>query len=193
MMTTNKEKKRIPPNWPKEIKYLSENIFSPNDLSTNIRNHFSDQNLTKQYPNHPFTSSPLPPIVFAPPSQPSPVVKILSLSNSNHPAAPGRGLFAKKDLRERELIVCYTGKVTTTTGRINTRNNINDKGDDDEKDNIDNNYVEARFINDYRSIAAKPNAAFNEFIDARTGELKMGVWVMPGIGKIKKGDEILAS
>ncbi|KAG9288970.1 hypothetical protein G9A89_015519 [Geosiphon pyriformis] len=52
---------------------------------------------------------------------------------------------------------------------------------------------EARFINDYRGIASKPNASFHEFIDAKTGELKMGVWVMPGVGKIKKGNEILVS
>lgn len=49
---------------------------------------------------------------------------------------------------------------------------------------------EARFINDYRGIAEKPNAVF---LDSRTaaGELRMGIW--SGKGVIKKGDEILVS
>lgn len=49
---------------------------------------------------------------------------------------------------------------------------------------------EARFINDYRGIKLKPNAAF---IDYRTdsGELKMGIWAANE--DIKKGDELLVS
>lgn len=49
---------------------------------------------------------------------------------------------------------------------------------------------EARFINDYRGVANKPNALF---IDGRTtsAELRMGVW-SSGEG-IKKGEEILLS
>ena len=57
---------------------------------------------------------------------------------------------------------------------------------------------EARFINDYRGIAEKPNAEFKEIWDSRKQERGMGVWVLPegksGKGKgIRKGEEILVS
>lgn len=49
---------------------------------------------------------------------------------------------------------------------------------------------EARFINDYRGAATKPNAVF---VDERSvaGELQMTVWSCDQ--EIKKGDEILVS
>ena len=49
---------------------------------------------------------------------------------------------------------------------------------------------EARFINDYRGVAAKPNALFEERRNA-AGELCMAVW--SGKEEIKKGQEILVS
>jgi hypothetical protein len=49
---------------------------------------------------------------------------------------------------------------------------------------------EARFINDYRGIRAKPNALF---CDRRTaaGELRMSIW--SSAEGVKKGEEILVS
>jgi len=49
---------------------------------------------------------------------------------------------------------------------------------------------EARFINDYRGVKGKPNAAF---IDARhpSGELRMGIW--SSNKEIRKGEEIVVS
>lgn len=57
---------------------------------------------------------------------------------------------------------------------------------------------EARFINDYRGIAERPNAEFREVWDERRKERGMGVFVLPeGKSKqgkgIKKGEEILVS
>jgi hypothetical protein len=57
---------------------------------------------------------------------------------------------------------------------------------------------EARFINDYRGVAERPNAEFKEVWDERGGRRGMGVWVLPE-GKsgrnrgIKKGEEVLVS
>lgn len=48
---------------------------------------------------------------------------------------------------------------------------------------------EARFINDYRGIAEKPNAIFSDTRD-HEGELRMYIWSSQ---EIKKGDEILVS
>jgi hypothetical protein len=57
---------------------------------------------------------------------------------------------------------------------------------------------EARFVNDYRGVADRPNAEFREVWNARRGERGMGVWVLPagrsGKGKgVRKGEEILVS
>lgn len=57
---------------------------------------------------------------------------------------------------------------------------------------------EARFINDYRGVAERPNAEFKEIWDGARKERGMGVWVLPegksGKGKgIRKGEEILVS
>jgi len=63
---------------------------------------------------------------------------------------------------------------------------------------------EARFINDYRGVALKPNAEFKEVWDERRAERGMGVWVLgegknakeKGKGKwkgVRKGEEILVS
>ena len=49
---------------------------------------------------------------------------------------------------------------------------------------------EARFINDYRGIANKPNALFKES-KASYGEIRMSIW--SGSEKIPKGKEILVS
>lgn len=49
---------------------------------------------------------------------------------------------------------------------------------------------EARFVNDYRGIANKPNALFIE-VKTTTGEMRMSVW--SGSEPIPKGKEILVS
>jgi hypothetical protein len=61
---------------------------------------------------------------------------------------------------------------------------------------------EARFINDYRGIAARPNAEFCEVWNEARQERGMGVWVLP-VGKsgkhsgrekgVRKGEEIVVS
>ena len=49
---------------------------------------------------------------------------------------------------------------------------------------------QARFINDFRGIAVKPNALF---VDTKTasGEIRISIW--SSNGEIKKGEEILVS
>lgn len=57
---------------------------------------------------------------------------------------------------------------------------------------------EARFINDYRGIAERPNTEFREVWDERRKERGMGVFVL-GVGRsgkgrgVRKGQEILVS
>lgn len=181
--------KKIPKSWPPEIEYLVDNIFEPTSLE--IPPYKIP--LSKDHPTHPFTSSPLLPISIDP-IMPSPLVKIKSLaSQKDHPAYPGNGLFAVKDLKEYNLILKYTGKVTA-------RIEGGEKGSDyelgfNQQFCIDGWRMgsEARFVNDYRGIRPKPNVIFHEYIESHSGKMKMGVWVIPGVGKIRKGEEIVVS
>lgn len=50
---------------------------------------------------------------------------------------------------------------------------------------------EARFVNDYRGIKAKPNAMFKDSTLSSQGELGMAVW--SGCQAISRGEEILVS
>ena len=56
---------------------------------------------------------------------------------------------------------------------------------------------EARMINDYRGIAADANACFDSYVNPKSGEIRMGVFVkrqgVNGGKGIKKGEEILLS
>lgn len=60
---------------------------------------------------------------------------------------------------------------------------------------------EARFVNDFRGVAARPNCEFRECWDLRRGEKCMAVFVLPAgknAGKkaaagVAKGEEILVS
>lgn len=58
---------------------------------------------------------------------------------------------------------------------------------------------EARYVNDYRGIAARPNAEFREVWHGARQERGMGVWILPfgksgkGKGGVRKGDEIVLS
>ncbi|CAJ0640405.1 11003_t:CDS:2 [Entrophospora sp. SA101] len=151
-------KKPIPYNWSNDVTYLYYNDY----ISTSLKPSPYDVSLIKTHPTHPFTASSLLPVAITP-NLPNPLVKIKYLKDQkDHPAYPGNGLFATKDLKESTLIISYNGN-------------------------------EARFINDYRGISKKPNAIFHEYIDLNTGMVNMGVWVISGIGKIKKGSEILVS
>ncbi|RHZ74139.1 hypothetical protein Glove_227g61 [Diversispora epigaea] len=184
-----KNSSKIPKSWPSEIGYLTDNVFEPISLEPTPYKF----PLSKDHSCHPFTSSLLLPTSIDP-VMPSPFVKIKSLaSQKDHPAYPENGLFAVKDLKEYSLILKYTGKVTT-------RIEGGEKGSDyelgfNQQFCIDGwrKGSEARFINDYRGIRPKPNVAFHEYIDSHSGKVKMGVWVIPGVGKIKKGEEIVVS
>jgi hypothetical protein len=49
---------------------------------------------------------------------------------------------------------------------------------------------EARFVNDFRGVADRPNCVFNTFVD-QWGRLQMGVFV--GNRPVGKGEELLVS
>ncbi|KAI9295327.1 hypothetical protein K502DRAFT_315898 [Neoconidiobolus thromboides FSU 785] len=104
-------------------------------------------------------------------------LKIKALTNKQHPAYPYFGLFSGKSFVKDELLIKYVGWVT------------GEEGYDKESDYVlsflnvysvdaDKMGNEARYINDYRNIASKPNCEFREFFDLNTMELAMGVFTL---------------
>ncbi|CAG8451230.1 11732_t:CDS:2 [Rhizophagus irregularis] len=177
----------VPQNWPSNITYLTSNEFFPPSIKP--PNPFAFPLPKSKHPNNPFTSSHLLPLSTSPP-MPNPNVRIKKLPD-DHPVYPGYGLFANKDLKKFNLVVCYTGKVTKREiGGEEGSDYVLGFGDEFCIDGYRQG-SEGRFINDYRGILQKPNCIFHEFIDIQTGEIKMGVWVCSGTEKIKKGQEIM--
>jgi SET domain-containing protein len=143
-------------------------------------------------------------------------VKITPISTSAHPANGQSGLFATKDLKPGTFILQYLGEIhassaSPTHPRSRTPNaDIDPHAHSDYDLSLDREHGigidaaksgnEARFINDYRGIAERPNAEFREIWDERRRERGMAVCVLgegkAGKGKerrIRKGEEILVS
>jgi len=137
------------------------------------------------------------------PKGPCTLVKITPISSPSHPATGQCGLFAASDLKPGTFILQYLGELhasSTAEPDPHADSNYDLSLDREQGIGIDADKVgnEARFINDYRGIADKPNAEFKEVWDERRKEKGMGVFVLPlgksGKGKeIKKGQEILVS
>jgi hypothetical protein len=186
----------IPKNWPPDIRYL----ITPTYSKTLSPAH----EMTLQ--TRPKDALPIPPNNT---KRPCYLVKITTIISPSHPAVGQSGLFAAKDLKPGTFILQYLGEIHVSPKPLQSENMEEDPHassnydlsldresrigiDADEKGN------EARFINDYRGVAEKPNAEFKEVWDERRGERGMGVWVLPegksGKNKgIKKGEEILVS
>ena len=183
----------LPKNWPSGLPYLTAPAYS--------------QSLS---PHH-ISSIRVPPkdvlnIPANAPKGPSSLVKIAQITTISHPANGQCGLFAAKDLKPGTFILQYLGEMHCTSSDpapdidphadsnydLSLDRELGIGIDADKKGN------EARFINDYRGIAEKPNAEFKEIWDERRKERGMGVWTLPegksGKGKgIRKGEEILVS
>jgi len=189
-------KPELPKAWPTGIFYLIAPSYSktldPTLLST-LRTHSNDAL------DIPLNTS----------KGPCSLVKITPISSPSHPALGQAGLFAAKDLKPGTFILQYLGELHVSLRpspglslKIDPHANSDYDLSLDREHGIgidaDRSGNEARFINDYRSIADRPNAEFKEIWDERRKEKGMGVWVLgegkSGKGKgIKKGEEILVS
>ncbi|TAQ89318.1 hypothetical protein B7494_g2336 [Chlorociboria aeruginascens] len=188
-----------PKNWPENIPYLTNPTYSP----TLSQTHLSTlRTRTRE-------SSTIPPHI---PKGPSPLVRITSISSPSHPAAGQSGLFATKDLKPGTFILQYLGVIhSNSTSKSQTPDPHATSDYDLSLDRESGLGIdaatsgnEARFINDYRGVAARANAEFKEIWHEHRAERGMGVWVLPegkrkdGKGKgrargVKKGEEILVS
>lgn len=192
----------LPKNWPPNMPYLTVPTYSksltPIHLSV-LRTKSQD----------------ILDIPANTPKGPCALVKITPITTSSHPANRQSGLFTTKDLKPGTFILQYIGEIHASplpfashdaepafSNSIDPHANSNYDLSLDREHGIgidaDKKGNEARFINDYRGIAEKPNAEFKEVWDERRKERGMGVWVLPegksGKGKgIRKGEEILVS
>jgi hypothetical protein len=123
---------------------------------------------------------------------PCPLVRIRRIDEAGHPAKGQSGLFAAKKVPPNTFILFYLGEVHADAREASdydlslfrTQEGISIGVDAQKMGN------EARFINDYRGVAAKPNAIFKE-MRTEAGELHMSIW--SATTEIKKGEEILVS
>ena len=178
-----------PKGWPSgSVTFIPKNIWS-SDISNDVINYLTQRPKSSTEHNHfPNSHQSLP-------NGPCTKIKIKSIQDPNHPAHGQHGLFASQSLAPKSLILDYLGFIDLDANASSTSDysmnfcrglaGLPDIIIDAEK--FGN---EARFINDYRGIAQKPNAKFENYRDA-TGKVKVGVWVLGD--KIKKGDEITVS
>ncbi|KAK6355032.1 hypothetical protein TWF696_004158 [Orbilia brochopaga] len=171
-------------NWPKNIKYLTRPT-----LSKKLDHAVLGPLGFDQKPGPRFAGTP------------SENVSIKQIIDQTHPAAGEYGLFATKTLPPGSHILDYLGHYHETTPEdTDEASNYDlvltrDVGGTGRGVAIDARFSgnEARMINDYRGIAAKPNAEFKE---RETGI--MGVYVVVNNGSkgfkgVRKGEEILVS
>lgn len=185
---------QTPPNWPPDITFLSCPQYSSKITSALLNAFHTPTPSTASHPKIPHQS-------------PSPQVLIRPIpSTAPHPAAGQRGLFAARPLTPGEFIIQYTGAVHPNEDS-DERSDYDLSLDRDLGLSIDAGEAgnEARFINDYRSVAAGPNAEFRDVWvrmpdgHVRRWERGIGVFVLPA-GKagrkakgIGKGEEILVN
>lgn len=198
-MPTKSDLSQLPKNWSSNVSYLTAPLHSK------TLNLFHISSLRTR----PKDAQDIPPNT---PKGPCQLVKIAPISTPSHPANGQSGLFATKDLKPGTFILQYLGEVhassSASASSSNSTPNIDPHANSDYDLSLDREHGigidadksgnEARFINDYRGIADKPNAEFKEIWDERKKERGMGVWVLEEgkSGKrkgIRKGEEILVS
>jgi len=195
-MSRSSEGSKGPKNWP-SIPYLVAPFYSKT---------LTSDHLLAIRTRPPKDSQDIPPNT---PRGVSAVVKITPILEPTHPASGQCGLFAAKDLKPGTFILQYIGEIHAPPTSIDVSSPKVDPHANSDYDlsldrehgiGIDANKTgnEARFINDYRGIAQKPNSEFKEIWDTGRKERGIGVWVLgegkKGKGKgIKKGEEILVS
>ncbi|THH12932.1 hypothetical protein EW146_g7229 [Bondarzewia mesenterica] len=167
-----------PKHWPAHIHYIQSQVYHgsvPADVLSFVRG---------------VPSKPIRPVDK--PGNTSTTFTVQLISHSTHPACGQYGLFASKKIPPRTPIVDYLGEVHCDErpdsdydiSLYRFQDGVSVGSDASRMGN------EARFVNDYRGIRAKPNAEFRDGRKA-SGELRMSVWSLTE--PIKKGDEILVS
>jgi hypothetical protein len=186
---------QLPINWPDNVEYLRQLRVSPAVPASVLKLLNTPTRATATHPRLSIDAMPFP----------SPKVRITRINDAEHPANGQAGLAALTPLHPGTFIIPYIGRLHT-----------NDKKDTDHTSEYDisldrdlgvaldsaKSGNEARFINDYRGIADRPNAEFRDIwvqVADRTWERWIGIFVVT-VGKagqrkqgIRPGEEILVS
>ncbi|WYZ35645.1 hypothetical protein EsH8_X_000292 [Colletotrichum jinshuiense] len=174
-----------PKNWPAGLQYLSAPAHSR--LLSQTQRQVLGQKVTN-VPEIPAQATVLP----------SPLVKITPITDDSHPANGQCGLFAARHLKPGTFIIPYLGTVHPEMPSKSDYDLWLDREAEIAVD-ADKGGNEARFINDYRGVAERPNAEFREVWSHKFQQRCMAVWVLPegkngrGKGGIGKSEEILVS
>ncbi|KAH9886574.1 hypothetical protein F4778DRAFT_472658 [Xylariomycetidae sp. FL2044] len=188
-------KETAPKNWSQSIPYLSGPFYAP---------HLTKPQLLALKTRPPDLTAEIPRTLKPGPSS---LVNILPISEPSHPAKGQYGLFAARALPPGSLILPYYGHVHSSSPPYSLAHEKSDYDlwiDRDAGLAVDADRMgnEARFVNDYRGVRARPNAEFVECWDARRSERTMAVFVLPASRKqavkkapqgIAKGEEIVVS
>lgn len=191
----------LPKNWPSDVTFLTEQTYSDAvtpDQRAGISRTCTDSEAWAKIPPEALQS-------------PCPRVEIVTIKNEKHPACGQRGIFAAQQLDPDTLIIVYKGHVHTNAMSDQDPHSDYDLSLDRELGlSVDaaRSGNEARFANDYRGIAERPNAEFRDcFVQVpcskRTGgvkwERRVGIYVLSAgnAGKrragIKAGEEVLVN
>ncbi|KAI9736559.1 MAG: hypothetical protein M1818_006070 [Claussenomyces sp. TS43310] len=190
-----------PKNWPSHMPYLTAPLLAPT---------LSPAALTLLR-----SRAAAPHAIILPAAQPQgpcPLVKITPIASPSHPAKGQSGLFAARHLKPGTLILAYLGAIHGPSGPADADANADGNSDYDLALDRDAGLAidaaragnEARFINDYRGVAPRPNAEFRDAWDPARRLRGVAVCVLPPVqasnGKAKpkskgiaKGEEILVS
>ncbi|KAI1649028.1 uncharacterized protein F4817DRAFT_332607 [Daldinia loculata] len=183
-----------PKNWPPTLPYLQQPSYAPHVTKAQQQIlRIRDPEISTEIPRD-----------F--PRGPSALARIIPISDPSHPARGQSGLFAARPLPPGSLVLPYYGVVHSS---VPPHSAAHEKSDYDlwlDRDGalaVDAERAgnEARFVNDFRGVAARPNCEFRECWDLRRGEKCMAVFVLPAgknAGKkaaagVAKGEEILVS
>ncbi|KAL2266069.1 hypothetical protein VTJ83DRAFT_5421 [Remersonia thermophila] len=98
---------KLPDNWPPNVSYLLRPSYSPYLAPSHLA--------ALRTPPDPSNRDPLPTIPQHFPRGPCPAVRIVPITDPNHPACGQAGLFAARDLAPGELILPYLGEVHVGT------------------------------------------------------------------------------
>ncbi|OQS07689.1 SET domain protein [Thraustotheca clavata] len=115
-------------------------------------------------------------------------VAILRIVDAAHPAVNEFGLYAAEPIPPHSFVCNYIGRVHLQTEYPDSDYAVTYFGEYA----LDATHTgnEARFINDYRNIASRPNVAFDTYKDV-DGMIQVGVWSLNK--PIVPGEEILGN
>ena len=112
-------------------------------------------------------------------------VGVQKIADPTHPAYGQSGLFARQALAPGAFVVPYLGYATLTPSQTSDyvlSFHLGLSVDAERMGSL------ARFVNDFRGVAERPNSEFRTFYDTSTRAVLIGVFVLKR--KIKKGEEI---